>query len=156
MNLGSDLAVDGNVRAMQASQAGECVTLGDDLKIPAEFMPGDAREPFSDACVYSTWPAFYQAFQDAPDGALVTISGYDYSYTGRKHGGNLYGTGTYMGDRSSYPLYLTWCQVYSDRFIIGTESPSSQSAGSTTINVFRYAVIYRVREEVEASSRCLQ
>lgn len=39
MNLGSDLAVDGKVRANQATQAGECVTLGDDLKIPAELVP---------------------------------------------------------------------------------------------------------------------
>lgn len=39
MNLGSDLTIDGKVRAKQATQAGECVTLGDDMKIPAEFVP---------------------------------------------------------------------------------------------------------------------
>ena len=35
---GNDLVVDGKVRAHQATQAGECVVLGDDMKVPGTMV----------------------------------------------------------------------------------------------------------------------
>lgn len=40
--MGNTLSVDGTIRASQATQEGECVTLGTGAKIPAEMLPEGA------------------------------------------------------------------------------------------------------------------
>lgn len=75
MNLGSDLAVDGKVRATQATQAGECVTLGDGLKIPAEFIPDTGSSAGITKAEFDyTGRGFGELLMQYPVGAMVSIT----------------------------------------------------------------------------------
>ena len=75
MNLGSDLAIDGKVRAEQATQTGECVVLGDDLKIPTEFIPDTGSSAGITKVEFDyTGRGFGELLMQYPVGAIVSIT----------------------------------------------------------------------------------
>ena len=69
-SLGGDLEVDGTVTARQATQAGQAVVLGSDLKIPPSFYEGGGVQKVT----YSTGQDFLDALRNSDNTGLFYLS----------------------------------------------------------------------------------
>ena len=71
-SFGGDLEVDGNITARQATQAGQTVVLGEDMRIPTSFYEGGGVQKVT----YSTGPDFINALKSI-DGIFFYSGGWD-------------------------------------------------------------------------------